>query len=72
MFKTSLFRKDISPRCSYCQLGESKTDGTVVFCPQKGVMPPTGSCKRFVYAPTKREPPRQQQLPDFCDEDFSL
>lgn len=72
MFKNSLFRKDIAPRCAYCQLGVTKQDKTVVFCSHKGVVSPMGSCKKFIYAPTKREPPRQQKLPNFSDEDFSL
>ncbi len=72
MPKMDLFRKDITPRCAYCQLGEGKSDGSVVFCPKKGVMSPSGSCRRFVYAPTKRQPLRQQKLPDFSSEDFSL
>ncbi len=72
MFKASLFRKDIAPRCAYCQFGESKTDGSVVFCPKKGVVSPMNHCRKFIYAPTKREPPRQQKLPDFSSEDFSL
>lgn len=72
MFKNSLFRRDIPPHCSYCQLGKTSADGTVVYCPRKGVMSPMDSCKKFVYEPTKREPLRQQKLPDFTDEDFSL
>ena len=72
MFKTSLFRKDIAPRCSYCLHGNAKQDGSVVFCPRKGVVSPMSSCRKFVYAPTQREPLRQQKLPDFSDEDFSL
>lgn len=72
MFKSSLFRKDITPRCAWCQHGQTKQDGSVVFCPRKGVMAPTGSCRKFLYAPTKREPLRQQKLPDFSSEDFSL
>ncbi len=72
MAKINLFRKDITPRCAYCQLGESKSDGSVVFCPRKGVVSPMNSCRKFVYAPTKREPLRQQKLPDFSPEDFSL
>ena len=72
MFKKSLFRKDIPPRCAWCQHGRTKQDGSVVFCPRKGVVSPLGSCRKFVYAPTKREPLRQQKLPDFSSEDFSL
>ena len=72
MFKTSLFRKDIAPRCAWCQHGQLKQDGSVVFCPRKGVVSPTGRCRKFLYAPTKREPLRQQKLPDFSSEDFSL
>ena len=72
MFKNSLFRKDIDPRCEYCQLGTTKADGSVVFCPKKGVMSPLDHCRKFIYAPTKRQPLRQQKLPTFSDEDFSL
>ena len=72
MFRNSLFRRYISPRCAYCRNGEANQDGSVVFCPKKGVVSPMGSCRKFVYAPTKREPLRQQKLPDFSDEDFAL
>jgi len=72
MSKIRLFRKDIAPSCSYCQHGNLKSDGSVVFCLRKGVVSPYQSCKRFTYAPTKRQPPRQQKLPDFSDEDFKL
>ena len=68
-----LFRKDIEPRCAYCQHGTDIGDDAVV-CLKKGVMQAGGHCGSFRYDPFKRIPPQQAE-PDFSklkDEDFSL
>jgi hypothetical protein len=68
-----LFRKDIEPRCYYCQHGKELNEEQIA-CPKKGVVSPGYHCGRFVYDPFKRTPP-QQAMPDFSkynDEDFTL
>ena len=67
-----LFRKDIEPRCAYCQRGRPL--GERVICARKGVMDPAGYCRGFVYDPLKRVPPKPARV-DFIqwkDEDFLL
>ena len=73
LFKFSLFKSKIEPRCAYCAHGRSLGGGQVV-CPKKGVMSGGSSCRRFTYDPMKRVPPRPEKA-DFSglkDDDFSL
>lgn len=68
-----LFRKDMEPRCAYCQHGTDIGDGTVA-CLKKGVSDSGSHCGSFRYDPFKRTPPHPAE-PDFSklrDEDFSL
>lgn len=68
-----LFQKDIEPRCVYCTRG-AQLDEAHILCPRRGVMSPSGSCRRFRYDPLRRVPP-PPVLPDFSrlkDEDFTL
>ena len=39
-----LFRKDIDPRCAYCQRG-NELDEDRVLCPKKGVVSPSDHCR---------------------------
>ncbi len=68
-----LFRKDMNPRCAYCQRG-SELDEDRVLCPKKGVVSPGDHCRSFQYDPLRRKPPEMAQL-DFSklsQEDFTL
>ena len=68
-----LFRKDIDPRCAYCQRG-NKLDEDRVLCPKKGVVSPSDHCRSFQYDPLRRLPPEMAQL-DFSklsQKDFNL
>ena len=68
-----LFRKDMDPRCAYCQRG-SELDEDRVLCPKKGVVSPGDHCRSFQYDPQRRKPPEMAQL-DFSklsQEDFTL
>lgn len=68
-----LFRKDMDPRCAYCQHG-SELDEDRVLCPKKGVVSPGDHCRSFRYDPLRRKPPEMAQL-DFSklnQEDFTL
>ncbi len=68
-----LFRKDIDPRCAYCQKGSPLNDREVA-CVKRGVMPVEGSCRSFRYDPLRRTPPRpvSLRLPALRQEDFEL
>ena len=68
-----LFRKDIDPRCAYCQHGNELDEDRVLF-PKKGVVSPSDHCRSFQYDPLRRKPPEMAQL-DFSklsQEDFNL
>lgn len=68
-----LFRKDIEPRCAYCQRG-ARIDQEQVICVKRGIVSPEDHCARFRYDPLKRTPPRPAQLStqQLSQEDFSL
>ena len=52
-----LFRKDIDPRCVYCQRGQQINEREVA-CVKRGIVPVENSCRAFRYDPMKRVPPR--------------
>ena len=68
-----LFRKDITPNCSYCVYGCAVT-ATECACERKGIIKsPRSACRRFRYDPLKRTPERPATLEteslkkeDFC------
>ncbi len=70
--KSKLFGNNISPACEYCEYGSKSSDNAMILCSKKGVVSPFYSCNKFVYMPTKRIPKRQQNLPEFTQEDFKL
>lgn len=67
------FRKDIEPRCAYCEFGSTVND-TQVVCPRKGIMDSAAHCFRFRYDPLRRVPPRPASLDTkaLSAEDFSI
>lgn len=68
-----LFEKDIEPRCAYCKRG-AQLDEDQVMCVKKGIVSPTGACRKFKYDPLKRVPPKPLTV-DFShlkEEDFVL
>lgn len=68
-----LFRKNIDPYCGYCKFASLAEPGTVV-CRKKGIMPESGKCRKFRYAPLQRVPPRPVQIDfkKYDDRDYSL
>ncbi|MDR1733677.1 MAG: hypothetical protein LBR73_02205 [Oscillospiraceae bacterium] len=60
------------PRCAYCRKGAPAPGGTIVLCPQRGVMLPDSACKKYKYDPLKRLPEKTPALPAFSPEDFRL
>ena len=68
-----LFRKKISPSCSYCICG-TKLDNGQILCTKKGPIEPREKCMSFRYDPLKRTPVKAKAL-DFSkyeQDDFSL
>ena len=68
-----LFRRDIVPRCAYCQRGNAISERVVV-CRRKGVVAAEFHCTRFKYDPFKRVPPRPVKLETsrLTEEDFRI
>ena len=68
-----LFRRDIEPRCAYCQRGNAISEREVV-CRRKGVVAAEFHCTRFKYNPFKRVPPRPVKLETskLSEEDFRI
>lgn len=68
-----LFRKDMEPRCCYCQHGTIIGEDRIT-CLKKGVVSPDFQCRAFQYDPLQRTPPQVAQL-DFSnlkEEDFTI
>ena len=68
-----LFRKNMDPRCAYCEKGRRISEEEVV-CIRRGVVPAEFHCRKFRYDPLKRVPPRPAELQtdQLKPEDFSL
>jgi len=68
-----LFRKNIDPRCAYCQHGQ-KINEEEVACVKRGIVPVEHHCRKFSYDPLKRVPPRPVTLESgkLDEMDFSL
>ncbi|MDR0249500.1 MAG: hypothetical protein LBI44_07625 [Oscillospiraceae bacterium] len=67
----SVFSSDIEPSCSCCLHGDA-LDGPDVLCEKRGVVPVTGSCRRFAYDPLKRKPSRPGAPPVPAREELTL
>lgn len=68
-----LFRKNIEPRCAYCEKGSLISEEQVA-CRKRGVVNCDDHCAGFVYDPLKRVPPRPALLDTgkMSEEDFAL
>ncbi len=67
-----LFGNNIPPRCEYCFLGQTSSDGEMILCKKKGVVTADFSCKSFEYIPFKRTPKRRMAMRDFTPDEFKL
>ena len=68
-----LFRKNIDPRCAYCQRGQMINEREVA-CVKKGIVQMEDHCRAFKYDPLKWVPPRPAALntSKLSEADFSL
>lgn len=71
MFKSNLFGNRIEPACEYCLNGRLSANGTIL-CKYKGIVEPYFNCKKFIYAPLKREPKVAPKMPIYTEDDFKL
>ena len=69
-----LFRKDIDPRCAYCQRGQQINDREVA-CVKHGIVPAEHHCRAFRYDPLRAGAApsgRAGHRTRLKEEDFSL
>lgn len=68
-----LFKADIEPMCVYCEHGTLISEQEII-CKQRGIQGPSDCCKKFLYDPLKRVPPRPKKadFSHFSPEDFEL
>lgn len=71
MFRSNLFGKRIEPACEYCSNGHISANDTIL-CKYKGIVEPYYSCKKFSYAPLKREPKVAPAMRTYCEDEFKL
>lgn len=50
--------------CAFCELATPLCNNDTVLCRINGVVTRDHKCKRFVYDPLKRIPPKAQTLPE--------
>ena len=53
-----IFSKEIQQICAYCEHGKPILGKNDVICSKKGLVPATHSCRKFLYTPLRRTPPR--------------
>lgn len=68
-----LFRKKITRSCTYCSFG-TKLNDTDILCTKRGIRNVDQSCRKFVYDPCKRIPPKAKasDFTKYSEEDFTL
>ena len=68
-----LFRKKIPKSCTYCINGTKLNDDEVL-CMKRGVVCVTSKCRKFIYDPCKRIPPKPKatDFSKYNSDDFSL
>lgn len=72
LMRRKLYGNNINPSCEYCARARRATDGRVMLCAKRGIVPMYHRCRRFVYDPLKRIPYRQPKLDTYKAEDFQL
>lgn len=70
--KRKLYGNAVTPMCEICRLGRRSSDGKVILCIRKGIMDPSGRCRKFTYDPLRRIPYTQPELETFSEADFQI
>ena len=53
-----VFSKDIEKICAYCEHGKKILGTDDIICPKKGLVKGNYHCKKFLYTPLHRTPPK--------------
>ena len=56
--KIMIFSKEIEKICAYCEFGKPIFGTDDIICPKKGLVRADHSCKKFLYSPLRRTPPK--------------
>ncbi len=68
--KNYLYSKSIEPHCAYCAHCTKDTEHQGI-CDLRGIVALAGKCRKFVYNPLMRVPPKPARIRGrFTDEDF--
>ncbi len=68
--KNYLYSKSIEPHCAYCSHCTKDTEHQGI-CDLRGIVALAGKCRKFVYNPLMRVPPKPARIRGrFTDEDF--
>jgi hypothetical protein len=59
-----IFSADIEKICAYCEYGKPIFGTDDVICSKKGLVRADHFCKKFLYTPLRRTPPKPME-PDF-------
>lgn len=57
-----IFSKEIEKICAYCEYGKSIHGTDDIICSKKGLVRADHSCKKFLYSPLRRTPPKPVEL----------
>lgn len=68
--KHPYFGRRIEPACDYCEWGWPSKDGKNILCPKCGIVSPGFSCRKYRYAPLKRQPKTLPPLPQYDPDEF--
>jgi len=67
-----IFGKNVEQACVYCVFAKDINDENFMLCKKKGVVESSYKCRKFVYDPLKREPPKRIVMPTYNEEEFKL
>ena len=56
-----IFSKDIEKICAYCEYGKTIVGTDDIICAKKGLVRADFTCKKFLYSPLRRTPPKPLQ-----------
>lgn len=61
-----IFSKEIEKICAYCEHGKAIHGTEDIICSKKGLVRADYRCKKFLYSPLRRTPPKPL-TPDFSN-----
>ena len=55
--------EELERSCRTCERAELLENKDIVLCEKKGIVAPNGLCRKFIYDPLKRVPPKIAPAP---------